>query len=136
MRELYELKGKGRSLRGIADDLGISRATVRKYVRSQGVPKPKPRAKRGSMLDAYKRYIDVRLSEGLENCVVLLREIRALGYEGGYSTLKNYVHPRRRPRQPKATVRFETGLGEQTQVDWGWSATREKTDAGIVCGRS
>ena len=38
VRELYELKGKGRSLRGIADDLGISRATVRKYARAQGVP--------------------------------------------------------------------------------------------------
>ena len=27
-------------------------------------------------------YIDGRLSEGLENCVVLLRELRALGYSG------------------------------------------------------
>ena len=68
--------------------------------------------------------------------MVLLREIRALGYEGGYSTLKNYVHPRRRPRQPKATVRFETGLGEQAQVDWGGSATRERTAANTVCGCS
>ena len=50
---------------------------------------------------------------------MLLREIRGLGYPGGYSTLKSYVHPRRRPRQPKATVRFETGPGEQAQVDWG-----------------
>ena len=64
-------------------------------------------------------YIDVRLAEGLENCVVLLREIRELGYEGGYTVLKDYVHPRRRPRQPKATMRFETGPGEQAQVDWG-----------------
>ena len=119
VREIYELKGKGRSIRGIADDLGISRATVRKYVRASGVPKPKPRAKRGSKLDAYKEYIDVRVLEGLENCVVLLREIQALGYDGGYTTLKNYVHPRRRPRQPKATVRFETAPGEQAQVDWG-----------------
>ena len=119
VREIYELKGKGRSIRGIADDLGISRVTVRKYLRSEGVPKSKPREKRGSKLDAYKEYIDVRLAEGLENCVVLLREIRELGYEGGYTTLKDYVHPRRRPRQPKATVRFETGPGEQAQVDWG-----------------
>ena len=59
VRELYELKGKGRSIRGIADDLGISRATVRKYVRSEGVPKPEPRAKRGSKLDAYKLNIRV-----------------------------------------------------------------------------
>ncbi len=119
VRELYELKGKGRSIHGIADDLGISRNTVRKYVRSPGVPKPTARSKRGSKLDAYAGYIDVRLAEGLENCVVLLREIQALGYDGGYTTLKNYVHPRRRPRQPKATVRFETAPGEQAQVDWG-----------------
>ena len=46
VRELYELNGKGRSIRGIADDLGISRVTVRKSVRSEGGPKPKPRAKR------------------------------------------------------------------------------------------
>ena len=61
VRELYELEGKGRSIRGIADDLGISRVTVRKYpcLRRgrpcilKGFPKPKPRAKRGSKLDAY-----------------------------------------------------------------------------------
>ena len=126
VKELYELKGKGRSIRGIADDLGISRVTVRKYVRSPGVPKPKPRAKRGSKLDAYKEYIDVRLAEGLENCVVLLRELRELGYDGGYSTLKNYVYPRRRPRQPKATMRFETSPGEQAQVDWGVVSYKEE----------
>ena len=85
VKELYELKGKGRSMRGIASDLGISRATVRKYALSPEVPKPKARAKRGSKLDAYKEYIDVRVSEGLENCVVVLRELRELGYEGGYT---------------------------------------------------
>ena len=51
MRELYELKGDGRSIRGIARELGISRNTVRKYVRSDEVPKPSPRARRGSKLD-------------------------------------------------------------------------------------
>ena len=53
VKELYELKGEGRSMRGIASDLGISRATVRKYALSPEVPKPKARAKRGSKLDAY-----------------------------------------------------------------------------------
>ena len=71
MKQIYELKGKGRSLRGISEELGISRNTVSKYVNSTEVPKPKPRAKRGSKLDGYKAYIDVRLSEGLENCVAL-----------------------------------------------------------------
>ena len=59
------------------------------------------------------------MSEGLENCVVLHRELKALGYDGGYSTLKSYVSPRRPRRQPDATMRFETAPGEQAQVDWG-----------------
>ena len=119
VKELYELKGEGRSIRGIARELGISRNSVRKYLRSPEVPKPRPRRRRGSKLDGYKEYIDGRLSDGLDNCVVLLREISELGYEGGYTTLKDYVQPRRRPRAPRATVRFETDPGEQAQVDWG-----------------
>ena len=42
VKELYE-KGKGRSMHGFASDLGISRTTIRKYVRSPQAPKPKAR---------------------------------------------------------------------------------------------
>ena len=59
------------------------------------------------------------MAEGLENCVVLHRELVAQGYDGGYSILKGYVSPRRGKRQPEATMRFETAQGEQAQVDWG-----------------
>ena len=59
------------------------------------------------------------MSEGLENWVVLHRELKALGYDGGYSILKSYVSPRQRRRQPDATMRFKTAPGEQAQVDWG-----------------
>ena len=50
--------------------------------------------------------------------MALHRELRGLGYDGGYSILKSYPSPRRR-RQPDATMRFETAPGEQVQVDWG-----------------
>ena len=43
MKELYELKGEGHSIRGIARELGISRNSVRKYLKSPGVPQAKPR---------------------------------------------------------------------------------------------
>ena len=119
VKQLYELKGEGRSIRRIARDLGISRNSVRKYLRSPQVPRARPRPRRPSKLDPYKGYIHQRLSDGLENCVVLLRELRAQGYGGGYTILKEYVHPLRRARQPVATVRFETEPGEQAQVDWG-----------------
>lgn len=119
MKQLYELKGEGRSIRRIAKDLGISRNSVRKYLRSPQVPRARPRPARPSKLDPYKGYIQQRLSDGLENCVVLLRELRAQGYDGGYTILKEYVHPLRRRIQPQATMRFETEPGEQAQVDWG-----------------
>lgn len=119
VQALYQLKGEGKSIRAIARTLGISRNTVRRYLRADGVPTAKPRPSRRSKLDPFIEHIDRRLSDGLFNCVVLLRELRDLGYEGGYSILKEYVRPRRLPRQPKATLRFETRPGEQVQVDWG-----------------
>ena len=119
MKEIYELKGAGCSIREIARELDVSRNTVRKYLKSPEAMRPKPRKRRASQLDPYTEYVDGRLSEGLENCVVLHRELSALGYDGGYSILKAYVSPRRRRMQPEATMRFETGPGEQAQVDWG-----------------
>ena len=119
VKEIYELKGAGCSIREIARELDVSRNTVRRYLKSPEAMRPKPRRRRVSKLDAYTDYIDHRMSEGLENCVVLHRELVARGYDGGYSILKGYVSPRRQKRQPEATMRFETGPGEQAQVDWG-----------------
>ena len=98
--------------RGIADDLGIARNTVRKYLKSPEAVRPRPRRSRASKLDPYTGYIDQRLDEGLENCVVLHRELKTRGYDGGYSILKFYVSPRRRRRRPEAAMRFETAPGE------------------------
>ena len=118
-KEICEMKGAGRSIRGIAGDLGIARNTVRRYLNSPEALLPKSWTRRASKLDPYTEYLDRRLDEGLENCVVLHRELKALGYDGGYSILKSCVSPRRRRRQPEATMRFETAPGEQAQVDWG-----------------
>ena len=97
----------------------MSRNTVRRYLNSPEALRPKPRPRRGSKLDPYAEHIDRRMAEGLENCRVLDREVRALGYQGSYSTVVQYVRPRRQHKQPEATMRFETVPGEQAQVDWG-----------------
>ena len=119
MKDLYEMRGQGHSIRGITRELGVSRNSVRKYLRSPGVPQAKQRPPRASKLDAYTGYIDRRLGEGLGNCVVLHRELRERGCEGGYTILVEYVRLRRPRREPRATMRFETEPGEQAQVDWG-----------------
>ena len=111
MKQIYSLHAQGRSIRGIADELGISRNTVRKYVRSPGVPKQKPRPKQQSLLEQFKPYVHQRLSEGLDNCVVLLRDLKRQGYAGSYTILKDYLKPFRLRNQVTATMRF----GDETR---------------------
>ena len=119
MKQIYEMRGAGHSTWAIARELGLARNTVLRYLKSPEAIRPKPRSRRGSKLDPYTEHIDRRLGDGLENCVVLLRELRDLGYDGSNTILSEYVRPRRRRRQPEATMRFETGPGDQAQVDWG-----------------
>src|SRR5688572_21254306 len=120
VKQIFELHGQGRSIREIAAQLGVSRNSVRKYLRDPGIPKAKTRPERGSKLDPYVPYLRERLAAGVENAVVLLRELRAQGYTGGYSILKDYLHPFRSTRPASATMRYETEPGEQAQVDFGF----------------
>ena len=58
----------------------------------------------------------------------------ALGYQGSYSTVVQYVRPRRRCRQPEATMRFETAPGEQAPVDWGSCPTLGQPGSSAASG--
>ena len=60
-KEIYEMKGAGRSTRGIAQELDVSRNTVRRYLKSPEAMRPRPRPPRGSKLDPYAEHIDRRL---------------------------------------------------------------------------
>src|SRR4030095_14697276 len=119
VQQIYELHGQGQSIRAIARTLGARRTSVRKYLRSDEVPKPKPRPRRGVKLDPHRDYVQTRVADGVENCALLLRELRARGYDGGITMLKAFVHPLRTRVKPSATMRFETRPGEQAQVDFG-----------------
>ncbi len=119
MKLINELKGQRPSACAIARELGLARNTVLRYLKSPETIRRQLRPLRGSKLDHYTDHIDLRLSEGLENCRAPLREIRELGYDGCYTTVADYVRPRRQARQAQATARFETAPCEQAQVDWG-----------------
>lgn len=116
---LHEFKAMGKSIREIVRETGIARNTVRKYLRSDGIPERQPRAKRGSKLDPFKPLLDGYISQGITNCEVLWERIRLQGYTGGKTLVKDYVKPFRPPRQIPAVQRYETKPGEQAQVDWG-----------------
>jgi transposase len=115
---IQALHQRGVYQKDIAAELNVHPKTVRRALQRQGAPE-REREKRGSKLDAYKGRVDQLLSEGVWNAVVILREIRAAGYEGGYSILLEYIQPKRVLRPSPATVRFETEPGKQLQSDWG-----------------
>jgi len=116
---LHDFKEQGKSFHEISRITGHSRNTVRKYVRDGHTGQPAGRAPKGSILDEFKPVIDQWMDEGLFNCRVILERLRELGYSGGYTIVKDYVHPHRPPKKQKATIRYETKPGEQAQIDWG-----------------
>lgn len=86
--------------------------TVRRLLRG-----PAERSRRKSKLDPFRPLITTRVSEDGWTAVLVLEEIRALGYTGGYSVLKAFVRTLRPKAVRRPHLRFETAPGEQGQVD-------------------
>ena len=80
----------------------------------KGAKKRKPRA---SKLDAFKPVIQELVVKKDLTAIRVLREIRTLGYQGGYSVLKEYARSIRRRSRRRPHLRFETDKGRQGQVD-------------------
>ncbi len=118
--EIRVLRRQGKSIRQVARMLEVSRNTVRRYLRSEGLPHYQREA-RPSKLDQYKRYIDERVKAAAPDWIpatVLLRELKAPGYQGGYSILKEYLATLRPLAEPEPVIRFETDPGRQMQADF------------------
>ncbi len=79
-------------------------------------PRDKRRPQKPSKLEPYKGYILSRLREGMFNCNVLLEEIRAQGYAGGKSILKDFVARHRPLQRAQAVQRFEPPLARERLV--------------------
>lgn len=120
--EIRILRRQGLSIRGICQELGLSRETVRKYLRAPELaPSYGPRPPRSSKLDSFKDYVRMRLKEAAPRrlpATVYPREVQALGYEGGISVLKDWLLTQYPQICAPQIIRFETPPGEQAQVDW------------------
>ena len=117
---IHDLQRQGLSISEIARRTGLDRKTVRKYLqRGLAVPAYGPRAPRPRRLAPYEGY----LRERVEACAGLsgrrlYREIRALGYRGGYTAVTDCLRRIRPALRPPFERRFETAPGRQAQVDF------------------
>ncbi len=110
---IHDLHTQEKTVQEIAQELHISRTTVRNYLKHPEAVIPKPRPPRSSKLDAYKEQIKKWVMEDhCTNCEVLFERLQKLGYTGGISILKEYVHPLRPAVAGHAPVqRYETKPG-------------------------
>ena len=131
---IHDLKKQGLSISAIASKVGCDRKTVRKYL-NQGLEAPVygPRAPRESMLDPYRNSVRERVTQFPElSARRLFREIRDLGYEGSYSTLKPFLREVRPPARTQFERRFETPAGRQTQMDFAEFSVEFTDEPGVM----
>jgi transposase len=106
----------------IARQLGLDRKTVRAILQATAW-QPYTRAEPvDSLLTAHTTYLQSRAPQVQYSARILFQELRqSRGYRGSYETVKRFVRPLRdvEAAAERATVRFETPPGQQSQIDWG-----------------
>lgn len=86
---------QGMSIIGIAEQLHMSRTTVRKLVAAGAFPERATTLRRKSLLHPYTSYLEQRVLGGCYNASLLFREIHAQGFPGGYSVVKKWLEGHR-----------------------------------------
>jgi transposase len=113
------LHAQGAPIRAICRELGVSRKAVRQALRREGAPKyerpPRPNAKLVPFAEQIRTWYFGQKLIGSR----IIRELRAIGYDGHPSAVYSYLE-RLRESVPsaKVTERFETPPGQQAQFDW------------------
>ena len=120
--KIKDLRSQGHSIRAIARMTGASRNTIRKVLK-QSAPAAFEKPERNSKLDEFKDYIKNRYEECALSAVRLIEEIQPMGYSGSIQTLRRYVQTlsNRNRALGRATIRFETPPGHQSQADWAYA---------------
>lgn len=130
---IHDLKKQGLSVSAIARKVGCDRKTVRKYL-DGGLEALVygPRQPRSRVIEPYEDYLQERIQAFPDlSGARLLREIRKLGYDGGYTAVTDFLRKVRPPKQTQFERRFETPPGKQAQVDFA-EFTVEFTDEPCV----
>lgn len=110
------------SFREIGRMTGKDRRTVKKYAQNpELIGAQRASVPRESKLDAFMPNIKSWLEEpqGYYQASWIFDHIRKLGYDGGYTIVKDAVRAIKEENSRIAYVRFETEPGRQAQVDFG-----------------
>lgn len=122
-REAHRLfQVERRSKSEIARQLALDRKTIRTILQAPAW-RPYSRPERtDTLLAEHAAYLRDRAPHVQFSARILFQELRRnRQYQGSYETVKRFVQPWREAERAaeRATVRFETPPGLQSQIDWG-----------------
>jgi transposase len=114
------------SVSEIARRLDLDRKTVRRCLR-QSAWRPYERLpKAETLLTEHAQFLTGRAAQVNYSARILYQELRSgRSYRGSYDTVKRFIAPLREAGRAEelCQMRFETGPGEQSQIDWGQLGT-------------
>ncbi|HSB23297.1 MAG TPA: IS21 family transposase [Burkholderiaceae bacterium] len=118
---IHDRRAGGQSISAIAREMQLDRKTVRSCALQQAWAPYQRKAIAPTLLDPHRAWLAERAPHVHYSARILHQELRAKGYSGCYETVKLAVRPLRAAASVAALTqrRFETGPGEQAQVDWG-----------------
>jgi len=121
-QEIHRLhRDERQSIAEIARRLDLDRKTIRRCLRQERwAPYQRP-ARTDTLLAAHADFLRERAPQVGYSAQVLFQELRQRGFAGSYPTVKRFVQPLRSAETlaERASVRFETAPGQQSQIDWG-----------------
>jgi transposase len=120
---------QGKTIKEIVRELHVSRNTVRKVVRSGATAfsyerQVQPRPKLGGWTQELERLLASNEAKPTRERLTLIRifeELRGLGYEGGYDSVRRYARSWRQERFAAVSAAFvplSFAPGEAYQFDW------------------
>lgn len=89
--EIHRLHREGVSQHVISARMGLSRVTIRKYLRAPTCPTRAPRRTKIGTLTGFDTHLRTRWEAGCRDAVVLWQELRAQGFRGTYRTVQRHV---------------------------------------------
>jgi transposase len=118
--EVLRLHEQGASIQSIARQLRMHRRLVRQYIRLGTVPPRTPYPRRPCELDTYADYLAQRWREGCHNGAQLWRELRARGFRGSSTRVRQWIVQYYRPEKRRVRLpRSNTSLlPSPRQVTW------------------
>jgi transposase len=105
---IQRLHQQGWSQRAITTHLDLAPKTVRKYLHAATCPVPQRRPPRRRLLTPYMPYLLKRIEEGCSNAAQLFRELKAQGFRGKHTIVRDFVTQLR--KEQGVSQRARSGL--------------------------